>query len=73
MTDDKKLAELTPEAARSYIAIFRKHTLPGAQYIDTQSRRIELDSMTDDEALFVAEEFQRMEAAAAKDGNANVN
>lgn len=54
--------------ARAYIAIFRKHTLPGAQWVDTDVRRIFLDHMSDDDALFVAGEFQRMEAEAAARG-----
>lgn len=54
-------------AARAYIALFRKHTVPGTSFVDTSAgRRIELDDMTDDEALFVAKEFQRMEVAAAQ-------
>lgn len=58
----------TPTEARSYIAVFRKHTLPGADYVDTSAGRILLDSMTDDEALFVAKEFQHMEIEAANIG-----
>jgi len=54
------------EEARRYIAIFRRHTVPGAQYVDTQTRRIWLDRLSDEDALFVAAEFQRMEAEAAK-------
>jgi hypothetical protein len=34
--------------------------------VDTNERRIRLDSMTDADALFVAGEFQRMEAEAAR-------
>lgn len=57
---------MTPSEARKYIAVFRKHTVPGTSYVDTSSgRRIELDQMSDDDALFVAAEFQRMEAEAA--------
>lgn len=52
--------------AREYIAIFREHTLPGAQWVDTNERRIQLDNMSDADALFVAREFQRMEAEAAR-------
>jgi hypothetical protein len=67
--------ETTPAEARAYIAVFRKHTLSGTEYVDTQHRRIQLNDMTDDDALFVASEFKRMEIAAAaigdKDGKAN--
>lgn len=53
--------------ARQYIATFRKHTLPGTAWVDTETRRIHLDDMTDDDdALFVAGEFARMEAKAAR-------
>lgn len=58
---------MNPEEARRYIAIFRRHTMPGTQYVDTsEKRRIWLDRMTDADALFVAGEFQRMETEAAK-------
>jgi hypothetical protein len=52
--------------AREYIAVFRRHTLPGTQYVDTNVRRIHLDHMTDEDALFVAGEFQRMEEEATR-------
>ena len=52
-------------AARLYIELFRKHTLPGCDHVQTSERRIELDSLPDDDALFVAREFQRMETEAA--------
>lgn len=51
--------------ARDYIAVFRQHTLPSTKWVDTGERRISLDNMTDADALFVAGEFQRMEAEAA--------
>jgi hypothetical protein len=55
------------EEARRYIALFRRHTLPGAQYVQTSAGRyIHLDRMSDADALFVAAEFQRMESEAAK-------
>jgi hypothetical protein len=56
----------TPEQARAYIALFRKYTLPGVTYVDTGTRKIQLDQMSDDDAVFVAREFQRMEAEAGR-------
>ena len=53
------------EEARRYIAIFRVHTLNGAAWVETDSRRILLDQMTDEDALFVASEFARIETEAA--------
>lgn len=52
--------------ARDYIAQFRRHILPGAQYVDTGKRRIQLDHLNDKDALFVAGEFERMETEAAR-------
>lgn len=60
---------MTPEEARAYITIFRTHTVPGTSYVNTSAgRRIELDDMTDDDALFVAEGFQDIERWAAQSG-----
>lgn len=56
---------LSVDEARKYIDCFRTHTIPGTHYVETGSRRILLDEMNDDEAVFVASEFQRMEAEAA--------
>lgn len=56
------------DEARRYIAIFAKHTLPGTTWVDTATRRIDLDQMTDEDALFVAREFKRMEIEAARRG-----
>ena len=55
----------SPADARAYVGIFRRHTLPGTEYVDTGLRRIWLDHMTDSDALFVAGEFRRMEMEAA--------
>lgn len=63
---DSKPDPIDVAKARAYIIIFREHTLPGTLWVDTGERRIRLDSMTDDDALFVAGEFQRMEAEAAR-------
>lgn len=52
------------EEARSYIQTFRTYTIPGTDFVKTNLRTIQLDDMTDDDALFVAHEFRRMEAAA---------
>lgn len=57
---------VTPAQARHYIRTFREHTLPGTKWVETNERRIYLDKMTDDDALFVASEFARMEAEAAR-------
>ena len=58
---------MNADEARTYIALFRTHTLPGADHVDTsEGRRIDLDAMTDADALFIAAEFQRMETAAAE-------
>jgi hypothetical protein len=66
-TDHAAIAdEIT--AARHYIETFRRHTLPGTDWVDTDERRILLDHMTDQDAVFVAGEFLRMELAAAHRG-----
>jgi hypothetical protein len=52
--------------ARAYIGLFRRHIMPGTKWVETDERRIRLDDMTDDDALFVAGEFKRMEAEAAR-------
>jgi hypothetical protein len=57
---------LTPIEARGYITYFRTHVLPGCDHVDTSAgRRIRLGRMTDADALFVANEFRRMEQRAA--------
>ena len=56
----------TAREARTYIATFRQHTMPGTRYVETDTRRIELDHMTDADAVFVAREFMRMETEAAR-------
>jgi hypothetical protein len=55
-----------PADARAYIGMFRRFTLPGTAFVDTSKRRIVLDRMTDSDAIFVAGEFKRMEAEAAR-------
>lgn len=57
---------MTDAEARAYIEMFCRHTLPGTEWVDTGKRRIYLNAMSDDDALFVASEFQRMEVEAAK-------
>ena len=60
------MADATEVAqARDYIRVFCTHTIPGTTWVDTTKRRIQLDDMSDEEALFVASEFQRWEAEAA--------
>lgn len=56
------------DEARRYIATFAKRTLPGTAWVETATRRIDLDQMTDEDALFVAGEFKRMEIEAARRG-----
>lgn len=53
-----------PADARAYVAQFRRFTMPGAEYVDTPSRRIDLSRMTDSDAVFVAGEFRRLLAEA---------
>ena len=48
--------------ARAYIMAFRRQALPSAKWVDANLRRIWLERMTDEEALFVAEEFRKMQA-----------
>ena len=62
---DAKVAQ-----ARAYIETFARYTLPGTEYVETDTRRIEFKNMTDEDALFVASEFARMEAKAARRGRA---
>lgn len=62
------MIDIETTGAREYIAVFRKHTLPGTTYVETNAGTIQLDNMTDEEALFVAGEFKRMEIAAANIG-----
>jgi hypothetical protein len=55
--------------AREYIALFRKYTLPGAEYVRVKvkgGRVIRLDDMTDADAIFVARRFHDIETQAAK-------
>lgn len=54
--------------ARAYIENFRRYTIPGADYVDTHLRRIQFDDMSDEDALFVAEELQALEIESAKRG-----
>jgi hypothetical protein len=55
------------ENARAYIRYFRAHVLPGTDHAKTSDgRTIWLDCMSDEDAVFVAAEFKRMEGEAAK-------
>lgn len=56
---------MTAAEAREYIAIFRKHIMPGTDWVQTTIKIIHLDKMTDHEALWVSAEFKRMEIEAA--------
>jgi hypothetical protein len=53
-----------PGDARAVIARFRRVVMPGTDYVTTPHRRIWLDRISDSDAVFVAGEFRRMEAAA---------
>ena len=57
---------MTPAEARAYVTWFRNNHLPkGADFVKLNSgREILLDSMTDDEAVFVAQQFESMFDAA---------
>ena len=56
----------TPAEARAYVAYFCTQLVPGTTYVDTTERRIELNAMTDADALFVARELQSVYAEAAR-------
>lgn len=58
ITDAKK--------ARAYIKKFEKAFGKKIDYVDTPKRRLHLNSMTDDDAIFIANEFQKMTSEAAK-------
>lgn len=67
MSDPATIPDATAVAkAREYIAVFCRHTLPGTKWVDTADRRIRIEHMSDEDALFVAGEFQLMEAEAAR-------
>jgi len=53
---------MTPDEARAYVTWFRNNHLPeGAYFVQTSSeRKIMLDSMSDEEAMFVANQFEAM-------------
>lgn len=57
---------MTPKEARAYIKNFSKHTVPGAEYVDTATRRIHFNDMSDEDALFVANDLIRIENEAAQ-------
>ena len=53
---------MTPAEARAYVTWFKNNHLPkGSDFVRLNSgREILLDSMTDDEAVFVAQQFEAM-------------
>ena len=53
---------MTPTEARSYVTWFRNNHLPkDAYFVQTSAKRkIMLDSMDDEEAMFVANQFEAM-------------
>lgn len=56
----------TPAQARHYIDKFKKHIMPGMEFVDFPSGRIHLDNMTDDQAVKVAVGLMELESKAAK-------
>ena len=59
ITDAKK--------ARGYIKQFSKDLGRQIDYVDTPSRRIVFKTMSDDDAIFIANEFQAMTSQALKE------
>lgn len=57
---------MNPTEARAFITWFRNNHLPkGASFVKTSSgREILLDSLSDDDAVFVAQQFEAMFDAA---------
>lgn len=55
-----------PKKARAYIKQFCKDFGKEITYVDTPSRRIEFEVMTDEDAIFVANELQNMTSEAVK-------
>lgn len=57
---------MTPDEARSYVVWFRNNHLPkDAYFVQTSAdRKIMLDGMNDEEAMFVANQFEAMLDAA---------
>jgi hypothetical protein len=67
MTDDLLTTPFDTRTARAYIRYFRSYVLPGCDRVYTNDkRRIMLDDMSDEDALFVAEQFATMEVEAAQ-------
>ena len=59
---------MTAEEAKAYITWFRNNHLPkGVDFVKTSSgREILLDSLSDEDAVFVAQQFEAMFDAAAR-------
>lgn len=57
---------ITPKQARYYIDNFKNFIIPGTEFVDFPSGRIEFDDMTDDEAIKVAEGLMELEAEAIR-------
>ncbi|MBI1214530.1 MAG: hypothetical protein GC185_01765 [Alphaproteobacteria bacterium] len=59
---------MTPQYARDYISRF--HLIIGApspiSYVDTTAGLIDIENMTDERAVWLARELQRMEAEAGR-------
>lgn len=59
---------MTPEDAKAYITWFRNNHLPKeSDFVQTSSgREIKLNDLNDDDALFVAQQFEAMFDAAIR-------
>lgn len=64
---------ITPEQARHYIGTFAKHVIPGAEYVDFPSGRINFSTMTDEQAIKVAIGLMELEEAASGEKNGRHN
>lgn len=60
------MAEMTPVEAKAFITWFRNNHLPkGVDFVRTSSGRdLMLDELNDDDAVFVAQQFDAMFDAA---------
>lgn len=57
------------EDARTYISLVRKFIVPGMHKVYTSDKReIDLDNLSDADALFCAKEFRGWEVEAARRG-----
>lgn len=58
--------DLTPAAARQYIEVFSKHTLPGTDHVQFgDGTTVNFSTMTNEDAVRVARGLMSIEAEAA--------